>query len=491
MPSPDITPYIDLTVYDADPQTLYDAAIAAATVKLPEWTPREGNTEVVLLEALALEASELVYAINRLPGAIAEIAMRLHGLTRDLGTAATATVTFTVADAAGYTIPAGTRVMLDPGAGLEARELTLLADLVIAAGATTGTGAVTTAGSPTSTYNGTVAGTPLTVLDPVPYVSAAVLATALAGGVDPEDGDAFRDRGASMLSRMVTTLVLPAHFTSAALEQPFVARATTVDLSSPDTIPTPATPLATPSTTGGTLPAATYTYRVSAANAQGETLATATATCTTTGTTGSVTVSGNLPTVPAGTGPITAVYVYGRTGTLVRRGTATLGASTYSFVDTNAAGPGNALPTTNTTAPVAGTVPGHVTVGVAGPGGAVVSTSDKITLASMLASQALANLTVHVTDATLTTVAVTAAVKVNPNYSAATVLAAVTAAVQAYLSPDTWAWSSIVYRNELVSVMDAVEGVDRVDTVTTPAADVALPGIAPLTSAGVVTITAA
>ncbi len=489
MASPDVTGYVDLTLFDTDAQTIFEEALAAVAVKFPEWVPREGNTEVALLEALALEASELAYSANRLPGAVTEILLRLFGLTRDGGQSATATVTFTVSDNLGHTIPAGTRLILDRGDGLLPVEFATTTDLTIAPGSTFGTVAVVAIGVPTVDANGTAAGVALSTIDPVPYVNAAVLATPVSSGAPPEDGQAFLNRGIIRLSRLVTTIVRPEQFTAAAVEQVYVARATTVDLFTPNAIATPAAATAVPSAVGGALAGGVYTYRVSAINAQGETLASTSVSATVPATTtGSVALTWTAPAVPGGVGAITGYRIYGRTGTLVRRGTTT---GALNFTDTGAAGTGEALPAANTTGPASGTVPGHVTVYAAGPGGVPLSAADKADLLNKLTAAALASLTIYVADPTLNPVAVTATVTILPGYDIPTVLAAVDAALRAYLNPDTWPWAATVYRFELIALISAVEGVDRVATMPTPAADVVLTGRGPLVSAGAFAVTAA
>jgi hypothetical protein len=102
----------------------------------------------------------------------------------------------------------------------------------------------------------------------------------------------------------------------------------------------------TPSTTGGTLAASTHWYVVSAVTAAGETPVSLLKSATTTGATSSVSLSWTPPTVPAGGSPITGYRVYGRTrGALTRIGTTAAGVTT--FVDTGAAGTGEALPSSN------------------------------------------------------------------------------------------------------------------------------------------------
>ncbi|MGI4812004.1 MAG: GDSL-type esterase/lipase family protein [Janthinobacterium lividum] len=106
---------------------------------------------------------------------------------------------------------------------------------------------------------------------------------------------------------------------------------------------------ATASTTGGTLAAGTYGYRVAATNdvTNGVTLASVEVTVTTTGSTGSVTLT--WAAVPGATG----YKVYGRTpGAELLIAIITQGGSvpTMGYVDTGAAAPAGALPSSNTTA---------------------------------------------------------------------------------------------------------------------------------------------
>lgn len=113
-----------------------------------------------------------------------------------------------------------------------------------------------------------------------------------------------------------------------------------------------ATQLATPvnaafatATTGGTLTdTTTYYYRVAAVNAQGGTSLASTETSETTGS------GGNLNTVTVNWGAVTGAtgyVIYGRTtGAELKIGTVT--APTVTFVDTGAATPSGALPTSAT-----------------------------------------------------------------------------------------------------------------------------------------------
>lgn len=229
MPSPDVATYLALELVDLSEQDLIDEALARVAETFPDWTPREGNTEVVLLEALAAMAAEFVYAVNRLPDGMTETLLRLFGLERDQGAPPVASVTFAVADTAGHTIPAGTVVRLDLGSDVDPVDFTTDADLVIPAGSSTGTvGAA--AGEPGITANGQPGGTILELLDAISYVDSVTLAAPVSGGRAAEDGDTFLARAIPLLSRLTTTLVRPVDVEAYVAEDPNVARVKVLDL---------------------------------------------------------------------------------------------------------------------------------------------------------------------------------------------------------------------------------------------------------------------
>lgn len=133
----------------------------------------------------------------------------------------------------------------------------------------------------------------------------------------------------------------------------------TVPASNTTALAAPGTVTPTGSTTGGTLAAATYYYKVTALNAVGETTGSAEASVVTTGTTSSVALSW---------GAVTAATSY-----KVYRGTAAAGENVYyttsanSYTDTGA---------TST----AGTVPGANTTQVSAPGTVTLTTANGGTL---------------------------------------------------------------------------------------------------------------
>lgn len=112
-------------------------------------------------------------------------------------------------------------------------------------------------------------------------------------------------------------------------------------LTKTDQLATPTNGTHTTATTGGTLPAGTYTYRVSALDANGETLASAESGITTTGSTSTVTV------VWGAIAGATGYRIYGRAAG-GQQLMAEVGAVT-SWLDDGSITPSGALPAANTT----------------------------------------------------------------------------------------------------------------------------------------------
>jgi uncharacterized phage protein gp47/JayE len=225
VPSPDVTDLIDLTLYDQTADDLVARALTDAAAKVPEWTPAAGNLEVILLEAISTVISELTYSVNRVPGAVLDSLLQLYGIFRSEGTYATATVTFTTASPGGITVPYGTVVQLAL-TGDTPLDFATDSEAVNPSGTLTTT---VTALDLTSRANGTASGTPLELISSLPNVDTAALASPVLGGAAPESDSDWRQRAIVRLNRLVTTLVLPRHFTDEALESPGVYRAFAID----------------------------------------------------------------------------------------------------------------------------------------------------------------------------------------------------------------------------------------------------------------------
>lgn len=235
MPSPDVTPYLDLVISDKSEQDIFDGAVQRMRIAVPEWTPRETNIEVLLLEAMSMQVAELVYAINRLPDSVVETLLKLYGIERDPGQQPQTDLTFYMAGGAGYTIPAGVKVVLSLSGGLEPVSFTTTETLVIPPGETTGRINGVLGDRYTSEANGIAEGSTVELIDSVVYVDRVELAYTVYNGRDAETDDAYFVRAIQRLDRITETLVTPKHFEALALEEPYVQRVIAIDNYDPTT----------------------------------------------------------------------------------------------------------------------------------------------------------------------------------------------------------------------------------------------------------------
>ena len=110
MPSIDVSQYVDLTLFDLNSQDIYLKALEYARIALPEWAPVDGAIETVLLQAMAIEVQELATSINRLPGGIVETLLGLMGSKRRDGTIATGEVRIDGTSQSDRTVSSGIRL---------------------------------------------------------------------------------------------------------------------------------------------------------------------------------------------------------------------------------------------------------------------------------------------------------------------------------------------------------------------------------------------
>jgi hypothetical protein len=237
-PSPDLSGYVDLKLYDRTDQQIVQTAIGRLRLDIPELEIREGAIEIMLIESLALETSEAVVAINRLPGAVIETLLHLAGVDKDYGAPAFATATITLGDTLGHTIPGGTRLYLPLADGTAVTFLVEPPSVTIGVGDDTGVLNLVSA-TFTDRANGMPIGSTLIPADPLPFIERVELATVVADGRSAESDNEWRNRGVARLSRLSDALVIPRHFEAAALERPEVGRALVLDNYDPAVGPTP------------------------------------------------------------------------------------------------------------------------------------------------------------------------------------------------------------------------------------------------------------
>jgi uncharacterized phage protein gp47/JayE len=217
-------------------QDIVDAALAYAQQQLPEWNPRTGNTEVVLIQALALMLAPEVMAIQMMPAQVLEQLMSLYGIVRDPGAPVSGQVTITVTDSAPtQIIPADTRLRLRLADTGETVDFLTNDAITIITTDTTQAVAEITAEYLGIVGGGTPAGTSLDVVDPLPFIESVTVNDGLTGGAGQEADTPYFARASATLSRLASTLVLPEHFQYAALTRPGVGRAKVFDLYNPAT----------------------------------------------------------------------------------------------------------------------------------------------------------------------------------------------------------------------------------------------------------------
>lgn len=129
-----------------------------------------------------------------------------------------------------------------------------------------------------------------------------------------------------------------------------------------------------------------------------------------------------------------------------------------------------------------------VAVAVVDDHGAAVSSPIKTAVQTYLDGLRETNFVVRVVDPAYTTVNVTTSLKKFASADSTAVHDSAVAALQNYLSPINWDWTSTVRRNELIALLSGVDGVDYVASITVPASDVILSGVATLPIAGTMSV---
>ena len=110
MTSPDVSRYVDLTLLDPSSQAIYQRALDYVRIAFPEFEPREGTLEVVILQAMAIQVQQMMVAINRLPSAVTEVLLKLLDVERIDGSRASAVIKFSGVNTSSFAIPTGTRL---------------------------------------------------------------------------------------------------------------------------------------------------------------------------------------------------------------------------------------------------------------------------------------------------------------------------------------------------------------------------------------------
>jgi uncharacterized phage protein gp47/JayE len=211
-----------------EPADLADLAFSYLEDQVDGWLPSPGNLETWVLESGSQLAAELMDVASAVPTAIFRyFGSTLLNLPALEAVPATGTTTWTVRDALGYTILAGTLV------GVSAAGDTLLGfevavDTPIPAGATTATGVVIVAQDAGAEGNGLSGDVQL--VDALDWVTDVTLTTPTSGGIDAETDDAYLNRLRELLQLLAPRPILPNDFAVMAKQVAGVYRATAIDL---------------------------------------------------------------------------------------------------------------------------------------------------------------------------------------------------------------------------------------------------------------------
>jgi hypothetical protein len=432
MASPNFSQYVNLTISDLDVVTIYDDSVEYAQTNLPEFNPRVGTIENAILEATAYQTNNIVTTINRLPDGLMEGLLSLMGFNRIEATQASGTVTIELVINTGATILAGTVFSYDvyDAEGVLTQYLFETdEDLTIASGSTTGTVSVTA--SEASQYPDIPALSSLTVVSSTPFILGATLATLATAGQDTETDAEYFNRATTYLGSLSSAITTASQMTSyIAVNYPTVSKFKVYDL----------TEVLENYVTNAVL--ATNVVTLTTANAHGYAIG------------DSVTVRDMANAVYNGTytvtaTPTTTTFRYAKTNANITSAAVTAGSVVLAT--------GMLFATADSG--------GNVTVSMCDSAGDPISDEQKTIIKTDLSSRVVAGLAINLHDTNTFNVDVAVSIAVEPNYSTSVVGAAVSDAIESYLSIVGWDWAESVDARYLTTIASKVTGVKYVDSV--------------------------
>ena len=431
MPSPDISNYIDLTVYDLQPSDIYDAAVEYAQTALPEWTPTAGSIEDAILQATSSITAYLAGAINRLPAGNVEGLLRLFGVERNSGTAPTATANIVFIDASNRSIPAGTRFgYLD---NTEAEPVLYVFETTSDITTSAASISTTIEGLNLVEYPSISSGTQLQLLSAVSSIQSVTLTTNLSVGGNPETQTEFINRGVAKFASLSESLATESQFAAYALTTySSVYRAKAFSRLS---IQTPITSL---TSSGASVTATVASGHEVVANDFVRVL-----------NASDSTYNGYFKVQS-----VDATHVYW-SQSVTHASASASGAilTSHALQDPDVNGD---YTRTN----------GYATLYVSDLDGASVSASTLAEIEEAITDKAIGGLILRVDNAKVANFDIAASYTLQPGNLANTISTSVAAAIESYINPNNWPWSQDIYLNELIALVDRVPGVERVVSVT-------------------------
>jgi hypothetical protein len=410
-------------------------------------------------------------AINRLPDGLMEGILRLMGFFRREATLASGSVIFSSIDDTGLTIPAGTQVGYSQTTadGVIMHVFETTASVVIAEGDTESAPvqiAAIEAGVKPVISDGTI----LTILTPISRLFEATFDGAMVQGSDTESDEEFFNRATTYLASLSRSLANADQVTNYVLSTYSEAfRAKAYDLtrlqefligqikfeSSTSEVHASVVPELATNYYYPTFYYSDETYEfidvIEGSTPFGDTVNTYTR----------VRVSGtSVPdydgvwetTGISGSAPGEYVaYDYG-TGTATTTITSSVFDSKLEFLDQVAFSSDDS--------------PGAITIFVSSGTGASLSASDKAVISDDIRQKTIAGLSVYVADVIVAPISVSADIKVKNGYGVLDVRDAVDDFLTAYLSPAEYPFTTIIRKNQLLSLIAQIDGVEYVDSLT-------------------------
>ena len=202
----------------------------------PEASLHPSSIEATLLESQAVELGPTTIALQTVHGRVVDRLMSLYRLERYPGYAAEGKARFKVSEVTEMiTIPAGTILRHYPADGSALLEYRTVDQLVILPSESL-VGEVTIEATTLGTeHNGLPVGATLNLVDYFLAVDTVEVSESPRNGEGPESEASWRERSIALLSRQVSTLVVPDNVTNAALSRPEVGRAFVLNLYNPAT----------------------------------------------------------------------------------------------------------------------------------------------------------------------------------------------------------------------------------------------------------------
>lgn len=221
--------YIDVQI-DTDPLDVLNDFVLYMQAIIPGWTPAPGQLDFWLAQAMAPAAAESRDVASAVPKSIFRwFGATLLNIPPVDAASASCTSKWTMINNAGYTIPAGTQVSIAL-TGDQVYAFETQVDVVVPPGSTLATGVQLIASEPgaAATGLGSVNG-PVTLLDPLSFVTTITQDAVTTGGVDAEDDDTYLTRLATQLQLLAPRPILPADFAVFAKQIAGVKRAVGID----------------------------------------------------------------------------------------------------------------------------------------------------------------------------------------------------------------------------------------------------------------------